>query len=126
VVFELPLVPHWRLGFSGPLGKDIYKSLTDWSKTLSGLGMIDNTVELQVSQCHASTKHHITVGFVSSWFCNSAVGRLMLGLIRELDRTRFQSHLFHIQSISGKVPSAVQMHVIDKYMFLLLSTSAQS
>jgi len=47
-------------------------------------------------------RHRLVVGFVSSWFCNSAIGRFMLGLIRELDRQRFEVHIFHVVSISGR------------------------
>ena len=43
----------------------------------------------------------IRVGFMSSWFCNSAIGRLMLGVVRNLDRAHFWVGVFHAESIDG-------------------------
>jgi len=104
---ELPLVPHWRLGFSGPCGRDLVTGLSDWSTTLRFICArsemsADFTNLIQPGVNTERPRHRLVVGFVSSWFCNSAIGRFMLGLIRELDRQRFEVHIFHVVSISGR------------------------
>jgi hypothetical protein len=110
LIKELPLVPHWRLGFSGPSGRDLATALSDWSATVR-LVVARNELsrdftkskQSETSSSTESPRRRQAVGFVSSWFCNSAVGRLMLGLVRELDRERFQVHVFHVASISGRL-----------------------
>lgn len=98
---ELPFAPHWNLGFSGPTGIDISKSLSDWSASVLELskGWTLNYMFAAVKR----TQSRKNIGFLSSWFCNSAVGRLMIGLVRELDRSKFRVCLFHIRLLSGKV-----------------------
>ena len=103
---ELPIAPHWRLGFSGPTGDDLFHSLRDWSATITAMSdshWPHTGGHLQDEPDNLAKDGRISVGFVSSWFCNSAVGRLMLGLVRTLDRRRFVVHIFHVTSLSGKV-----------------------
>lgn len=104
---ELPLVPHWRLGFSGPYGRDLAAGLSDWGATLRLICArkemsTDFTKFVPPRATTDRPQHRSVVGFVSSWFCNSAVGRFMLGLIRELDRKQFEVHIFHVVPISGR------------------------
>ena len=43
------------------------------------------------------------IGFLSSWFCNSAIGRLCAGLIALLDRSKFEVRVFVVRDGKGSV-----------------------
>jgi hypothetical protein len=103
---DLPIIPHWDIGFSGPNGLKLKSVLTKWN---TAVRMISN--DLNKVLVHNVTtvsdmkpRGKIIVGFISSWFCNSAVGRLMLGLINTLERDKFSIVLFHLSGLSGQVP----------------------
>lgn len=101
------IIPHWRLGFSGPNGADLVRCLSNWNSALLATtkGLWTRTAPFDTNHIMhpAAPASKRIVGFISSWFCNSAVGRLMLGLVRDLDRNKFQVHVFHVTSITGKV-----------------------
>ena len=142
---ELPLVPHWRLGFSGCVGLLLRRGLGDWSAALESLGVNHPSSTLGAAAAAAiaapraplhlqkrrnsssgisggggggvksggsdsggaaapllPVSRRVVVGFASSWFCNSAVGRLMLGLVQRLDRARFSVAIFHVVPASGR------------------------
>jgi len=96
---HLQAVPHWRLGFSGPCGHDIAQGLSDWTATVRRIApYLDQPVPFRISP----PSNKVRVGFASSWFCNSAIGKLMLGLVEGLDKKRFHVTLLRVTPLNGE------------------------
>lgn len=103
---SVPVVqPHWRLAFSGGSGADIAAILKGWG-ALYRDALFHAMVEPRV---HVKPR----VGFVSSWFCNSAIGRLYAGLIEKLDKAKFEVYVFHVREPSGRLKRDFFTDAID-------------
>ncbi|KAJ1462431.1 hypothetical protein M885DRAFT_557203 [Pelagophyceae sp. CCMP2097] len=109
------LQPHWDLAFSGGDGVTVAKVIVDWSNLYSaGLRVrADKLAPSALGEHNAAAtkaagmpgagmpgaglkKRIVRVVFVSSWFVNSAVGRLVGGLFVHLDRSKFEIHAAHV------------------------------
>lgn len=87
--------PHWNLAFSGAGGDDVATVLRRFGHVYSrALGRVS---------VRPSSSAKIRLGLVSSWFCNSAIGRLCAGLVQHIDRTRFQVVVAHVRTGKGDV-----------------------
>ena len=86
--------PHWDVAFSGASGSDVTAVLRRWSDLYVNVFRVRFDAPPK-----AAAK--IKIGFISSWFCNSAVGRLMTGLFVHLDRERFEVHAIHVPGRLG-------------------------
>jgi len=101
------LQPHWRLAFSGGTGSEIADILRGW-------GLL-----YQDALFHALAEPHVRrsrprVGFASSWFCNSAIGRLYTGLLEKINKTKYDIYVFHVREPSGRLKRDFFTNAIDR------------
>ena len=100
------LQPHWRLAFSGGTGDEVSSILRGWGRLYSH------------ALFHALAEPHVRrsrpkVGFASSWFCNSAIGRLYTGLLEKIDKSKFDVYVFHVREPSGRLKRDFFTDAID-------------
>lgn len=94
---ESVLQPHWKLAFSGATGDDVARVVRDWGEIYA------RGLRFAISDMEDPVRHRIKVGMVSSWFCNSAIGRLCGGIVEHLDRNRFEVVVCHVRDGKGEV-----------------------
>lgn len=94
---ESVLQPHWKLAFSGATGDDVARVVRDWGEVYA------KGLRFAASNMDNPGHHRIKVGMVSSWFCNSAIGRLCGGIVEHLDRNRFEVVVCHVRDGKGEV-----------------------
>ncbi|KAJ8608277.1 hypothetical protein CTAYLR_007280 [Chrysophaeum taylorii] len=88
--------PHWRLAFTGATGTQVATSLREWGLLYAPL------LRARGQMTSLRRRRRRRLAFVSSWFCNSAIGRLAGGIIEQLDRARFEVVVAHVR-VRGKV-----------------------
>ena len=90
------LQPHWRLAFSGGTGTEIASILRGWGRLYSN-ALFHALAEQRIRRSRPR------VGFASSWFCNSAIGRLYTGLLEKINKAKFDVYVFHVREPSGRL-----------------------
>ena len=89
--------PHWKLAFAGAGGDVVADVLKHWGDVYASA--LWHRPRAAAPRAGGRAK----VGFLSSWFCNSAVGRLTAGLIARLDREAFAVHVYVLRDGKGRV-----------------------
>ena len=100
------LQPHWRLAFSGGTGDQISSILRGWGRLYSE-ALFHALAEPRIH-------HKPRVGFTSSWFCNSAIGRLYTGLLEKINKAKFDVYVFHVREPSGRLKRDFFTDAIDR------------
>ena len=101
------LQPHWRLAFSGGTGSQISSILRGWGRLYS------EALFHALAEPHKPSRRP-KVGFASSWFCNSAIGRLYTGLLEKIDKAKFDVYVFHVREPSGRLKRDFFTDAIDR------------
>ena len=106
--FSVPVLqPHWRLAFSGGTGSQISSILRGWGRLYS------EALFHALAEPHKPSRRP-KVGFASSWFCNSAIGRLYTGLLEKIDKSKFDVYVFHVREPSGRLKRDFFTNAIDQ------------
>ena len=97
--------PHWTHAFSGARIDQIASILTRWSALWAPRLAFDAMAEEPAAAPTAvpESEPRVRVGFASSWFCNSAIGRVMAGVMARLDPTRFKTFVYLLPSAGGVI-----------------------
>ena len=98
------LQPHWRLAFSGGTGTEISSILRGWGRLYSE-ALFHALAEPRIRRSRPR------VGFASSWFCNSAIGRLYTGLLEKINWV--DVYVFHVREPSGRLKRDFFTDAID-------------
>ena len=93
--------PHWTHAFSGATIGQTASILTRWS-ALWAKRLQRKQAELAAPR-RLAAQLPLRVGFVSSWFCNSAIGRVMAGAIARLDPAQFETTVYLLRTAGGTV-----------------------